>query len=170
MDVWLFGNSGKPILEQSRAIAYPFLACPHDFCHGEPKVGNRCAFGMLDMLVGGDLSSSEAGHDGWQIRAFVKHATAQARAHGEHDVIKESTFPFLDCIHLGGQLSELLDVKEIELLEVAQNFLLVLVVGPPVVADRFVEYAVEGEGGIPSLRRDHQGGDPGEVGLQGEDH
>ena len=103
MDVWLFGNSGKPVLEESRAIAYAVLTCPHDFCHGEPEVCNRCTFGMFDMLVRSDLSTTTTGHDGGQVRAFVKPATTQARAHGEHDVVQESTFSFLDRIHLANQ-------------------------------------------------------------------
>ena len=65
MDSRLFGNSGKPIPQQTSAVADAILVCSHDFRHGEPKVCNRCAFGMFDMLVSGEGASSESGHDGW---------------------------------------------------------------------------------------------------------
>ncbi len=117
VDVQVEHNS--PTLRQpfqlSRAVAQLFRRHAHAIEHAEIEVGERRFFLNADVLAGLERPAAFTGEQNRQLVVVVGVAVADAASQDDHGVVQKRSLAFPNSLQFFQHISELGDVKAINL-------------------------------------------------------
>lgn len=136
--------------------------------HAHVEVGKRDLFAEIDVTAGTKGTAGISTYDDGEIAVTVTVAIGNATAVNDHGIVEEGLpIDILGRLHFLHEVSQLLDVKLVDLLNLIQVLLLPLVVGNIMMPfgnpDVF-------EGAIAAIVREEKGRDAGAIRLKREHH
>ena len=120
------------------------------------------------MAAGLEGAAAVAGEDDRQVVVVVAVAVGDAAAVDDHRVVEQAlAVDVLGLLQLVEEVGELLHVEVVDLGDLLEVVLLALVVGDVVVAVRDADLL---EAAVAAIVGEHEGGDAGRVGFEGQHH
>lgn len=161
------GGALEDSLKSSGGVAEVVHADAHVVEHIEEEVGEGGAVLVLEVLTDGDFSAAFSGDEEGEIVVVVTVTITDSAAVEEHRVVEKGAVSVVDFAHAVEDVGELLGVIDVDFFLFQEFIGGFAVVADVVVSVGDIDFLV---GAVAAFVCEHEGGDSGEVGLEGEDH